>query len=318
MPDSPSPKTERRVQPMFMKSSVFSYLALFLAIMAFDSWLKTVEVRSDGPARHAAVRFIPVRFDPAGFAPLRFAGAWKVEVDDPRFGGVSALALDGGALLALTDSGSVIRLPRPGGRPRAFVRDLPAGPGIPQFKVNRDSEALARDPAGRGWWIAFEQWHQLWLYDSGFRRAITRIDLGKDQWGANRGIEAMTASGNGFLLFPQTSAEWLRLGGRHLERHTLVSPFGDFADAVRLTDGRLLIVTRKFGLTGLDKHVVVADVKGAQLQLRPIARIGLGARENVEGIAAEPRADGGTRLWLMTDNDFRPRKATLLVALDLP
>ena len=27
---------------------------------------------------------------------------------------------------------------------------------------------------------------------------------------------------------------------------------------------------------------------------------------------------GGTRLWMMTDNDFRPRKATLLVAVDLP
>jgi hypothetical protein len=26
----------------------------------------------------------------------------------------------------------------------------------------------------------------------------------------------------------------------------------------------------------------------------------------------------GTRLWLITDNDFRPRKATVLLALDLP
>jgi len=54
------------------------------------------------------------------------------------------------------------------------------------------------------------------------------------------------------------------------------------------------------------------------LAVRSIARIALGARDNVEAIAAEPRAGGGTRLWLLTDNDFRPRAPTLLVALDLP
>ena len=148
MPDSASPKTEQRVQQLFSKFNVFSYLsllAIFVAIMAFDAWLKTVEVRSDGPAREAAVRFTPIHFEPVGFKPLRLVGAWQVEIDDPRFGGVSALALDGEALLALTDSGTVIRFPRPGDGGKAFIRDLPAGPGIPQFKVNRDSEALARD-----------------------------------------------------------------------------------------------------------------------------------------------------------------------------
>ena len=309
------------MQPMFRKFHLFSYLGLillFLAILAFDDWLKSVEVRSDGPARQANVRFSPVPFEPSGFAPLRLAGVWRVDVDDPRFGGVSALAIDGKELIALTDSGTVIRLPRPGHGSMASLRDLPAGPGIAQLKVNRDSEALARDPAGRGWWVAFEQWHQLWLYDAGFRRALRKIDLGRNRWPDNRGIEAMAAEGSGLVLFPEPGGEWLRLGDGHLRSHRLANAFGNLSDAARLPDGRLLLVTRQFGPTGIAKHLVLARPTAQGLVLRDVAALGLGATDNVEGIAAEPRDDGGTRLWVVTDNDFRPRKATLLLALDLP
>lgn len=322
MPDSRSPKTERRVQPLFRKISVFSYLPLAvmaLTVLAFDQWLQTVEVRSDGPAREASVRFLPVPLAASAVAPLKLVGAWEVQVDDPRFGGVSALAMDGDALVAVTDSGSVIRLPQPGRGSKALVMDLPAGPGLPQLKINRDSEALLRDPGGRGWWVAFEHWHELWLYDSEFRRALDRVSLGADRWPANRGMEAVAARGSHLLLFPQAAAdEWLEVNGRRVTRHALTSRFGDFADAVRLADGRLLIVTRKFGLTGLDKHLVVANETGAGISLSAIARLGLGRRDNVEGLAAQPLAGGKTRLWLITDNDFRPRKATLLLAVDLP
>ena len=316
MPDSVSTDAERPLQPIFRKARFFSYLALFVAVMAFDAWLQTVEVRSDGPAREAAIRFEPVQFADSRFAPLLLVGVWTVRVDDPRFGGVSALALDGDQLVALTDSGSVIRFPKPGHGRAAFVRDLPAGPGAGQLKVNRDSEALARDPGGRGWWVAFEHWHQLWLYDPSFRRALSRVDLGKYRWGANRGVEGVIATSGGLLLFPEDGAEWHRLTGNRLQSHRLDNADGDIADGLRLPDGRLLLVTRQFGVMGITKRLVVAEEKGGRLTLRPLARLGLGATDNVEAIAAEPRPSG-TRLWLMTDNDFRPRAPTYLVALDL-
>jgi hypothetical protein len=231
---------------------------------------------------------------------------------------VSALAIDRGRLLALTDSGTLIAFPKPGRPGPALVRDLPAGPGDPAFKRNRDSEALARDPAGRGWWVAFEHWNQLWLYDRAFRRAEERIDLGRQRWRRNSGIEALIADDGEMLLFPETGREWVRLRRGQAGAQPLAGRFGQVGDAVRLADDRLLLVYRKPGLAGFTKLLVVAEAgKGGALVLRPLARLGLGATDNVEAIAVEPRP-GGARLWLMTDNDFRARAPTYLVALDWP
>jgi hypothetical protein len=305
------------MQPLFRKLRVFSDLTMFLAVMAGYALIRSPDLRSERPARWAAVRFIPVAPDPSGFGPARLVGAWRVEVDDPRFGGVSALALDGDTLLALTDSGTLVRLPRPGRRRQALVQDLPAGPGNSRFKVNRDSEALARDPAGRGWWVAFEQWHQLWLYDPAFRRALAHIELGSERWGPNTGIEAMVADNRGLTLFREPADEWLRIEGRTLRRHRMTSRYGSLSDAARLPDGRVLAVARKMALAGFAKRLLAVEDHNGSVQLRSLARLSLGATANVEAIAVEPRGQSA-RLWLMTDNDFRPRAPTLLVALDLP
>ncbi|MCL6683628.1 esterase-like activity of phytase family protein [Sphingomonas alba] len=275
--------------------------------------------RSDGPRRSAAAHFTPIQLDPAGFAPLRLAGAWQVEVTDPRFGGLSALAIDRDKLMAVTDSGSVIWLPRPGTLGEAEIRDLPAGPGTSSFKSNRDSEAVARDPKGRGWWVAFERWNQLWLYDEGFRRPIDKLDFGVDRWPDNRGIEGLDSDKDGLILFPELGGEWLEVRNGQTARHPLGYSSGYVSDALKLPDGRLLVVTRAVSATGLEKGLAEAvRAQNGGLELRKVASLPLAPTANVEGITAEPRPGGGTRLWLVTDNDFRPRAPTLLVALDLP
>lgn len=318
MPDSQSTDAERSLQPLFRKSWNFNYFLLALAVIAFHGWAKTVPNRQDRADALAAVRFTPARFHATRFAPLRLAGVWKVDVDDDRFGGVSAVTVDQGSLLALTDSGTVVRLPMPGRPGHAFVHDLGVGPGSAAFKSSRDSEALARDPAGRGWWVAFENWQQLWLYDPKFGTALKRIDLGKRRWRHNRGVEAIIADGDGLTLFPEGGREWLQLSAGQLFVRRLANRLGNIADAVRLPDGRLMLVTRKPGVAGLEKHLVVAQRStDGGIALRSLAALGLGPFDNVEAIAAEART-GRTRLWLMTDNDFRARAPTYLVALDLP
>ena len=306
------------MQPLFRKSRLFSYLALALAILGFDAWLSTIPARGDGPDSLAGVRFIRVDFDADGFRPLRLLGAWRVEVDDARFGGVSALAVDGDALLALTDSGTLARLPLPGRGRLAALRDLPSGPGSPLLKVNRDSEALVRDPAGRGWWVAFEQWHQLWLFDADFRRSLAVIDLGRTRWTPNAGVEGMVALDGELLLFPETGGQALAITSGRARTVRLRGAPGVIADGVALPAGGALLVTRQFGLGGIAKRIVALRRVGAGLELRPVARLALGARDNVEAIAIDAGQAAKPRLWLMTDNDFRPQAPTLLVALGLP
>ncbi len=198
---------ERGMQPKFRMRDLACGLLLLAAIGLFDRWLAWVPNRDELGWRTARIAFGPVHLNEA-FAPFRLAGAWKLTSDDPRFGGISALAVDRGALLALTDSGALVRFRPP--HPRAEIGELPDGPGSGRFKRNRDSEALLRDPAGRGWWVAFENWHELWLYDPAFARALQRIELGNRGWRSNRGVEAIAPEGGALLLFPERGDSLLR------------------------------------------------------------------------------------------------------------
>ena len=300
---------------MFRKIKLFSYLALALLVLGFEYWISALPDRADAPLRLADVRYQPVGLDPNGFAPLKLAGAWRVEVDDPRFGGVSALAIDGDRLVALTDSGTVAHLPRPGsGRSRAWVRDLAGGPGDPAFKSNRDSEALLHDPRGRGWWVAFENRDVLWLFDRWFRRVLGRVDLSGQRWRTNTGIEGLAADGAALLAFPEGGDAIVRIAPGSVAARALDQGFGRISDAVRLPDGRLLLLGRHPTPAGFANRLLVME----DGRPRELARLRLGALENAEGLAAEPLRGGGTRIWLITDNGFRRRLPTLLVALDIP
>jgi len=308
-------EAERSLQPSFSKAAIFSHLVLVALIGLFAFWLDTRPDRAILPPRTVALHFKRVNFDPAQFAPLRLAGAWRVTADDPRLGGVSALAVDGTGLIALTDAGAVIHFARPTGGPAtARIKDVPGGPGRPGFKRHRDGEALVSDPKGRGWWVAFENHHQLWLYDLDFSRALGRIDLGAGRWPHNTGIEAMVAEPGGLLLLPEAGKDVIRVARTQTLHWPLGNPMGRLSEAARLPDGRILLIARKAGPRGF-RNALVPLLPDNRLG-RPIA-LGLGPLDNAEALAAEPIA-GGTRLWLMTDDNFHWPLRTLLIALDLP
>ena len=86
------------------------------------------------------------------------------------------------------------------------------------------------------------------------------------------------------------------------------------SDAALLPDGRILLLARTFGPAGFAARLLLLD----QGRVKSLARLGLGRLDNAEAIAAESLPGGGVRLWVMTDNDFRRRVPTLLVALDWP
>jgi hypothetical protein len=307
---------ERAMQPKFRNRQLAAGLLLLVAIALFDAWLGRFPNRQELGWRAAEIEFAPVPLARDRFAPLRLAGAWRLASTDPRFGGISSLAIDRGQLVALTDAGALIRF-RPG-HTGARIGELPAGPGSGGFKRNRDSEALVRDPAGRGWWVAFENRDQLWLFDQSFGRALQRIDLGRRGWGANRGIEGLATDGDALLLLHEDGDHLLRVIGTRARWLPIASARGRISDAATLRPGRYLAVERRVTPIGFRNALVSLEKSGSGYRFGRRISLPLGPFDNVEAIAVERRAGGGLRLWLMTDDNFQRPFRTLLIALDGP
>ena len=316
MRDSHPTDPERLVQQKFSIRTLAGALALLAAIGLFDRSLAFVPDRQELGWRTARVELHPVRLDARGFAPLRLAGAWRLVSGDPRVGGVSALAVDRGRLLALTDSGVLIRFRPPS--ERAEIGELPDGPGSGRFKRNRDAEALVRDPAGRGWWVAFENRHELWLYDLGFRRALQRIPLGMRGWRANRGIEGAAEEGASLLLVHEKGDSLLRVTGSRARSIAIADARGRISDVAPLGAGQYLAVERRLTPFGFRNALAILDKSGSGYRFGRRIALPLGPLENVEAIAIERLANGKRRLWLMTDDNFQPPLRSLLIALDWP
>jgi hypothetical protein len=253
----------------------------------------------------AEVRASPLPLPPPVDGKIAMGALWQLTSAEPRFGGLSALAFAGADLLAVNDSGVVIRWPKPEGLGR--FQDLPDGPGAPQWKIYRDSEAMVRDPRGRGWWIAFEQFHRLYLFDDEFTRALARRPFKVRTWWRNLGVEALVSDGNGgLLLLPESGNRVIRLGSGAGGRHSSKAA-GQVADAVRLRDGRIVIAVRNLRPWGITNSLGWLRREGDGYKVELWGELPLGRWDNVEGLASEPLADGSTRLWFVTDSDFTRR-----------
>ena len=313
-------KAECKVQPRFSKTLFFQILILIGLIAGMQAWLFRLPNREELGRRVSSLDFAPVSLSPADFAPLRLAGAWALSSTDPRFGGVSALAVDGKALVAVTDSGAVIRFPQPRPGPAtARIGELPGGPGNPAFKHNRDAEALVRDPRGRGWWVAFENRNQLWLYDHAFGRALARTDFGRSRWRRNNGIEGLAADGETILLFPEAGETFVRLRGKRTLTLPIEHSAGRISDAARLPGGGLAVIHRHWTFLGFANAVSLLEPgAGGRLRVARSFRLRGLRLDNVEALAVERLPGGETRLWLMTDDGLQRPMRTLLIALDVP
>ena len=180
MPDSRLNGAERALQHSFRKFSYFQWLADGGGGRRWPI-CRCARCPIAGRCRRRPLRSAIGRLTlPPAQGRCGWPGAWEMEAPDPRFGGLSALAIEDGRFLAVSDRGRG-RAVRPAVRGAAHRRWL-AGParrglGPSGRKWARDAESLARDPRGRGWWVGYEQRHSLWLYDDGFGRALASIDL---------------------------------------------------------------------------------------------------------------------------------------------
>ena len=288
MPDSQFPEPERRVQPLFRKSSLLNGLALAGVILALAVWMRLNRPSLDLAPAEIAAGWRPVTLPSLRDPRARLAGAWELVSTDARLGGFSGLAIDGDRLLALSDSGRLAWLPRPGaGASKALLKPLPATAGDPRKKIGRDSEGLAFD--GQGWWVAFEQHHQRIRFDRHFERALGRVAIASRGFRPNRGVEAIAVEGGRVRLFREADG---------------------ISDAAALPSTGVVLLERRFGPLGFRSRLTGLGRGPLVLPLGPL--------DNAEGLAAEWRPGGGVRLWVITDNDNRRWRRTLLVAIDLP
>jgi len=274
----------------------------------------------------------PVAFDGSGPA-LRFLTGWSLASDDPRFGGISGMHVENGAVIAISDVGILLRFPVPGARALPVRFDpLAEGPGPRTRKSNRDSEALLiRD--GR-LWAAFERHNMIWRYDlSSLRAESAARPEAMRRWRGNRGSEALVRLADGrFLAFAEGrddggtfSAAVLFAGdpavpGTPAARLRYRRPAGFRAtDAALLPDGRILILNRRFRLLeGWSARLVVAKIgEGEVIEGREIAALGAPlAVDNMEALSVTLEA-GRTIVWIASDDNFSPLQRTLLLKFAL-
>jgi hypothetical protein len=315
MPDSPLNGAERVLQQSFRKLFTFNGLLVGAAVLAAYWSIRELPDRRERPQA-----IVPLQYEPVSLSeltgPLRLAGAWVVRAQDPRFHGLSGLAIDRGQFLAVTDLGGVIRFDRPTAKhPSAMIQDLSVGPGDFAKKWARDAESLARDPYGRGWWVGFEQNHSLWLYDDRFRRALTSTALNRPDWWNNRGAEGLLAEVSGLLVLAENGREAMPVRGKRIGRIKLDAR-ADVADAALAPDGSAWLLLRSKGLHGISQSIARLTRTIDGYRARPTWPVPKGLFDNYEGMAVERLPAGDLRFWLVTDDGHRIMARTLLVALD--
>lgn len=293
----------------------------------------------DPPPPVTFIRYAPVALDEDSpglkrLGRLAFLGAWALTSNDPRVGGISALHVEAGEALALSDAGWRIRLPLPSGREleRAQVAMVEEGPGPKGDKVNRDVESLiVRDGEA---WLGFEQSNAIWRYDRrSFAARASARPRSMARWSDNAGPEAMVRVADGrFLVFAEgeggdseallfagdpavTGTPALRLRYRPPEGYRIT-------DAARLPDGRLLLLNRDISLfAGFTARLTIADPptlrEGALIAGTEVAAFeGSVTRDNLEALSVT-RESGRTILWLASDDNYNPLQRTLLMKFAL-
>lgn len=272
---------------------------------------------------------------------LTYLGGVELRNPDPVFGGFSSMRVDGRRFTLLSDGGGIVRFAMgPDWQVHdATTRELPGGPGTGWEKRDRDSESMAVLPGGDVL-VGFERANALWRYDHNLRRVVGwRAPRAMRKWSANSGPEAVATMPDGsVVVFSEANAKRglkgfaaIRLNGDPIDpavpwhRFRYVAP-PQFAvtDAVALSDGRVLVLVRRFGLPQLfTARLQLIDAgairPGAIVTGRTIAAFeGDVIHDNFEALALT-REGGRDVLWIASDDNqaFWQRSLLLKFRLEL-
>ncbi|HEY7810035.1 MAG TPA: esterase-like activity of phytase family protein [Allosphingosinicella sp.] len=315
-----------------MKLPVAATAILFLVVLG--SHAPPVSTPAPPPPAVSFVTFkavnAPEGGDLAALGRLRWAGGWSLTSNDPRFGGISAMVVEGGEVAAFSDSGWLLRfrLAEAGATVRARVEQLPGSVETPNGKADRDVESMA--VAGPLAWVMLERRDMAIRFD---RRIWRRDGAAKPKamkdWPDNNGAEATLRLPDGrFLVFSEgeggESEALMFLGdpatpGTRAIRMRNRPPAGyRITDAALAPDGRMLLLNRDFNLLkgGFVAKLTAAPVPpmrpGALIEGTEIADLSRPLSDNMEALSVA-REGGRTVLWMASDNNYSSVQRTLLL-----
>ena len=275
---------------------------------------------------------------------LIFLGGFELASKDPRFGGLSGLALseDGNHLYAISDRGYWLTA-RLHHDSQGVLQRLDSwqmasllNPSGSVLKGSmRDAEALVRDRDG-SFIVGFERNPRLWRYPASreaFALPPQALPLPADLKKApsNGGLEAMAIlPDRRFVMITErykdengTTKGWIMDRNRFSSISYLQSDGFEPTDISPLPNGDLLVLERRYNL-----------LRGAIVRVRRLPATGIrpGARlkgeelalleppfevDNFEGLAVRQHPTAGTLLYMISDDNYSPLQRTLLLQFRL-
>jgi hypothetical protein len=284
-------------------------------------------------------------FEPLPLAPeepgrrrvgrLVYLGGWALRSNDRRFGGISAVHVEGGEVTAIGDSGAHVRFRLPPAGSNVAAIEIGALSDRAGGKRAHDAEAMAI--AANQLWVAFERSNSVQRFDrASWRMQASAAPPSMRPWRANIGAEALVRLKDGrFLVFSEGRSGTNRptqavlfagdpaVEGMEAVRFRYAPPAGfRVTDAAELPNGRLLILNRRFSvLNGFSAKIVLADprqlAEGAVLKGEEIAHLEPPLTvDNMEGISIG-REGGRSIVWLASDDNFIDFQRSLLLKFAL-
>ena len=285
---------------------------LLLALLILSAWpfLRERPVFDGLPDALVQVDLKPVsQGSPKGWT---LYGAWSLRAEDPRLAGLSGLACPSfGTLDMVTDTGSSVNMDYP--KPEA--RRMPAM--IAGLEGVGDAEAIGY--FGDATFVAEELRHRLWVLRPGF--SPLALPLPKLEGYANWGVEALLEPGgeaDEMVALLELGTMAYRFAGDEVQLLPVEGAPMRVTGATRHPDGRGLVLLRQLGATGFRTALARIVVESDRVRIGQATPLPLPANANAEGICVEPREEGLTRLWIVTDDNGLGLLSQRLVAWDVP
>lgn len=246
------------------------------------------------------------------------AGTFRWRMDDPGFGGFSAIELDetGTQMTVISDKGAWTRgtIRREGGRIVAIdaepVRPLLDHEGKPVKREFADSEGLAIGRDGVAY-VSFELYSRVLRFPD-FTKKSNRLPHHPEflQYPLNSSLEALAIDDDGALYTipeePLTGDRFqvYRLRGKVWDKPFTLPQRGFYlVTGADIFEGRLYLLERAFYGVGFSTRVRSFDMDGGGERVLMNSR--LGQFDNMEGIAVW-RDGTDTVLTMISDDNFLP------------